>query len=86
MSLLTSEGLGENEDRVERVNAVGASVFGHPMWPQAYNEFVHAVDCAMWVHDRLAEVNYNQVGVPEGGPASIFVRDVLVGSEDLWWS
>ena len=55
------------------VTAVGASVFGRPVWPQAYTEFMHAVDCATWVRDWLAEVDYDQVGVPEGGPALKFV-------------
>ncbi len=58
---------------MERVAAVGASVFGRPVWPQVYNEFIQAADRATWVQERLAEVDYNPVGVPEGGPASRFI-------------
>ena len=71
---------------MERVAAVGASVFGRPVWPQAYNVFVHAANRAMWVRERLAEVDYDPVGVPEGGPASRFVRDVMAGDEEVWRS
>ena len=65
---------------------MGASVFGRPIWPQAYNEFIQAADRATWVRERLAEVDYDPVGVPEGGPASRFVRDVMAGNEESWWS
>ncbi len=57
---------------MEHVTAVGASMFGWPVWPQAYNEF-HVADRTTWVRDRLAKVDYNPVGVPEGGPTSRFV-------------
>ncbi len=73
MSSQATDGQGVNGDRMECVTAVGASMFGHPVWPQAYNEFVHAVDRATWVHNWLDEVDYNPVGVPEGGPALRFV-------------
>ena len=63
----------QDGDSMERVAAVGASVFGRPVWPQAYNEFIQAANRAMWVRERLAEVDYDPVGVPEGGPASRFV-------------
>ena len=39
---------GNHEDEddmvVEGITAVGASVFGSPVWPRAYHDFVHAVD------------------------------------------
>ena len=68
-----SDGQGEDDDGVECMTAVGASMLGCAVWPQAYNDFVHAADCATWVRDWLAEVDYDQVGVPEGGPALKFV-------------
>ncbi len=71
---------------MERVAAVGASVFGRPVWPQAYNKFIQAADWAPWVRERLAEVDYDPIGVPEGGPASRFVRDVMTGDEEMWHS
>ena len=64
---------GVNGDRMERVTAVGASMFRRPVWTQAYNKFIQAADRATWVRERLAEVDYNPVGVPEGGPTSRFV-------------
>ena len=76
----------QDGDSMECVAALGASVFGRPVWPQAYNEFIQAADRATWVHERLAEVNYDPVGVPEGGPALRFVRDVMVGDEEVWRS
>ena len=85
MSLQAStDAQGEDDDGVECITAVGASVFGHPVWPRAYNDFIHAADRATWVCNRLAEVNYDPVGVPEGGPALNFVRDVLAVVEDSW--
>ena len=32
----------------------------------------------------MAEVDYDPVGVPEGGPASRFVQDVMAGDEEVW--
>ena len=64
---------GVNGNRMERVTAVGASVLGCPIWPQVYNEFIQAADRATWVCERLAEVDYDPAGVPEGGPAVRFV-------------
>ncbi len=69
---------------MERVAAVGTSVFRRPVWPQAYNAFIQAADRATWVREQLAEVNYDPVGVPEGGPASRFVQDVMAGAEEVW--
>ena len=77
---------GQDGDRMERVVAVGASVFGRPVWPQVYNAFIQAADRATWVRERLAEVDYDPVGVPEGGPAARFVRDVMAGEEEVWRS
>ena len=74
----------QDGDSVERVAAVGASVFGRPVWPQAYNAFIQAADRATWVRERLAEVDYDPVGVPEGGPAARFIRDVMAGEEEVW--
>ena len=34
----------------------------------------------------LAEVDYDPVDVPEGGPASRFVRDMMAGGEKSWQS
>ena len=73
MSSQATDGQGVNGDRMECVTAVGTNVFGHPVWPQAYIKFIQAADQAMWVRERLAEVDYNPVGVPEGGPTSRFV-------------
>ena len=33
---------------VEQLTTVGASVFGHLVWPQVYNEFVCAEDHVTW--------------------------------------
>ena len=55
MSLQATDGQVENGDRMEHVTAVGASMFGCPVWPQAYYEF-HVADRTTWVRDRLAEV------------------------------
>ena len=79
MSLQASDGQGEDDDGVECVAAVGAS-----MLPQAYNDFFHSADRATWVRERMTEVDYDLVGVPEGGPALNSVRDVLAGMEDSW--
>ena len=86
MNLQATGDQGVNGDSMERVAAVGASVFGHPIWPQAYNEFIQAADRDTWVRERLAEVDYNPVGVPEGGPALRFIRDVMAGVEEVWQS
>ncbi len=40
---------------VAGVTAVGASVLGRPVWPQAYHDFVRAVDREVWVWERLGE-------------------------------
>ena len=69
---------------MDRVTVVGASVFGRPVWPLAYNEFIQAADWATWVRERLAEADYDPVGVPEGGPALRFIRDVMAGDEEVW--
>ncbi len=84
---MNSQATGDQDgDSVERVTAVGTSVFGCPVWPQAYNEFIQVADRATWVRERLAEVNYDPVGVPEGGPAAGFVRDMMAGDEEVWRS
>ena len=46
------------------------------MWPSAFHDFVHAIDCEAWVHERLTRVDFELVGVLEGGP-SVFLRDVM---------
>lgn len=84
MSAQASDSQGEDDVEVEHVAIVGASSFGHQVWPQACNDFVHAVDCAVWVCNRLAQVNYNLSYVPEVESASNFVRHVLAGMEDSW--
>ena len=63
---------GEADVDVKRVTAVGTSVSGHLMWPRAYNDFVHAVDHAVWVHERLAQADFDPTGVPERSPALHF--------------
>ena len=40
---------GEDDVAVEGMTAVGASVFGCPVWPRAYHDFVRAVDREVWV-------------------------------------
>jgi hypothetical protein len=35
---------GEDDVVVESITAVGASVFGCPVWPRAYHDFVRVVD------------------------------------------
>ena len=84
MSAQASDGQGEDDVGVECVTAVGASMFGHLVWPQVYNDFINAADHATWVQERLADVDYDLDGVPEGGPTSNFVWDMLVGVEDSW--
>ena len=45
MSLQDSvEALVEDDGGVGCITAVGASVFGRPVWPSAYHDFVHAID------------------------------------------
>ena len=66
---------------MKRLTAVGASVFGHPVWPQAYGDFVGAADCAAWICNRQAQVDFDPIGVPEGSPAFDFVRRMLARHE-----
>ena len=75
---------GEDDVEVEHVTTVGARVFGCPVWPQAYNDFVHTVDRVAWVCNRLAQVDYDPIDVPEGSSASNFVRHVSAGKKDSW--
>ena len=82
MSALAEDCEGEADVDVERVTAVGASVFGYPVWPQAYNDFVHVVDCAAWVHERLAQADFDPIGVTESSLASQFVRHMLACVEE----
>ena len=84
MSAQSCDSKGEDGVDVGCMTAVGASVFGRPVWPQAYNAFIQAADRATWVRERLAEVDYDPVGVPEGGPTSRFVRDMMAGDEESW--
>ena len=75
---------GEDDVTVEGMTAVGASVFGHPMWPHAYYDFVCAVDHEVWIQERLVQADFKTIGVSEGSPAMAFVRDMLARVDNLW--
>ena len=75
---------GEDDVAVEGVTAVGASVFGRPVWPGAYHDFVHAVDREVWVWGRLVEANFKRMDMPKGSLASAFVRDMVARIENSW--
>lgn len=72
---------GEEEVAGTGVTAVGATVFGHPVWPRALYDFVRVVDRDGWVCERLGVADFEIVGMPEGSTAAMFVGDVLVGVE-----
>ena len=74
---------GEDDVAVEGATAVGASVFGRPVWPHAYHDNVCVVNHEVWVRERLVEAKFETIGVPEGSPASAFVRDVLAHVDSL---
>ena len=61
----------EDNGEVGCVTAVGASVFGRPVWPSAFHDFVHAMDRREWVRERMTWVNFDLVGVSEGGALSV---------------
>ena len=84
MNTQVSNHEGEDDVVVERVTAVGASVFGRPVWPRAYHDFVRAVDREVWVRERLVEADFKTIGVAEGSPALAFVRDVVARVENSW--
>ena len=65
------------------ITAVGASVFGRPVWPSAYHDFVHAIDRVAWVRDRLMRADFELVAVPEDG-AYMFLREVMTRVESSW--
>ena len=75
----------EDNGEVGCITAVGASVFGRPVWPSAFHDFVHAIDREAWVRERLTRVDFELVGVSEGGP-SVFVRDVMSRVNSSWCS
>ena len=54
------------------------------MWPWEYNNFDHAADHGVWVCDRLAQADFDPIGVTERISASDFVRHVLLGIEVSW--
>ena len=66
------------------MTAVGSSMFGHPVWPWAYKDFVHVVDCGEWVCNWLAQVDFDPIGVTEGSCVMEFVRHVMAGIEVSW--
>ena len=57
------------------------SVFGQPVWPQVLCVLLKVADCSAWVSQRLAEVDFELNGVPEGNPALTIVDHVLVHTE-----
>ncbi len=75
----------EDNGEVGCITAVGASVFGRPVWPSAFHDFVHAIDREAWVRERLTRVDFELVGVSEGGP-SVFLRDVMSRVDSSWCS
>ena len=75
----------EDDDGLGCITAVGASMFGRPVWPSAYHDFVHAMDRVAWVRDRLMRADFELVAVPEGG-AFRFLRDVMMRVEGSWRS
>ena len=84
-SQAVDEASEEDNGEVGCVTAVGASVFGRPVWPSAFHDFVHAIDRGAWVRERLARVDFELVGVSEGGP-SVFLRDVMSCVDSSWGS
>ena len=78
------EASDEENGEVGCITAVGASVFGRPVWPSAFHDFVHAIDREAWVRERLTQVDFKLVGVLEGGP-SVFLRDVIMSRVDSSW-
>ena len=79
------EASGEDGGEVGCITAVGASVFGRPVWPGAFHDFVHAMDREAWVRERLQRVDFELVGVSEGGPL-MFIRDVMSRVDSSWCS
>ncbi len=79
-----SDSKGEDGVDVDCMTAVGASMLGCPMWPRTYNNFVHAADHDAWVRDRLAQADFNPIGVTEGSCSLNFVRHVLASIEESW--
>ena len=59
-------------------------MLGHLLWPQAYCDFLHVVDRAEWVCERLAQADFDPIGVPESSPALQFVRRVLIHVKESW--
>ena len=84
-SQAVDEASEEDNGEVGCITAVGASVFGRPVWPRAFHDFVHAIDRAAWVCERLTRVDFELVGVSEGGP-SVFLRDVMLRVDSSWCS
>ena len=84
-SQAADEASEEDNGEVGCITAVGASVFGRPVWPRAFHDFVHAVDCEVWVCERLTWVDFELVGVSEGGPL-VFLRDVMSRVDSSWCS
>ena len=81
---MQAEGHEAVDDDVERLTAVGASVFCHQVWSQAYAAFVCVVDRATWVCNRLTQVDFDLINVPERCPASYSVRYVVSHILDSW--
>ena len=77
------EALIEGDGGLGRITAVGASVFGRPVLPSAYHDFVHAIDRVAWVRDRLMRADFELVAVPEDG-AYMFLREVMTRVESSW--
>ena len=84
-SQAVDEASEEDNGEVGCVTAVGASVFGRPVWPSAFHDFVHAIDRREWVRERMTRVDFDLVGVSEEGP-SVFLRDVMSRVERAWCS
>ena len=84
-SQAVDEASEEDNGEVGCITAVGASVFGRPVWPSGFHDFVHATDRGAWVRERLTRVDFELVGVLEGGP-SVFLRDVMSRVDSSWSS
>lgn len=63
---------------------MGASAFCCPVWPQVYDEFVRSADHTAQVCDRLVQVDFDLIYVPEWSPVLYFVRCVVPCIEG-WW-
>lgn len=87
---------GNEEGRGVTVATICMSLSGHPMWKCALLKFVEASDWAVWVQERLLEVDFvpNGIGCGDWGPAILWwclgLSQLLVGQVQcpgraVWW-